>query len=174
MPAVAGRNFTNGDAAIGGGLIVALIAVFLPWYRASADSGPNGYNFSVSINGLSHWTGVLFFLALLVGIALFVIRNFVPTVKVPTLPQPDAMLYLGIGAFMAVMAILFLVLGSGATISGPGYSAGPSFGLFLALLAAIAVAAGGFLKRSDPQPAGQPFNAPGSGSTYGGGTPPTA
>lgn len=171
MPAVAGRNFSNGDAAVGGGLIVALIAVFLPWYSVSS-SAVAGFNYSVSVNGLSHWAGWLFFLALLAGLALFVIRNFVPTVKVPPLQQPDAMLYTIIGIFMVVMAIIYLLLGSGSTFSGPGFSAGPSFGLFVGLIAAIVVAAGGFLKRSDPQPVASAYGAPGTGPTYGGGTPP--
>ncbi|GAC1343219.1 MAG: hypothetical protein NVSMB29_15710 [Candidatus Dormibacteria bacterium] len=172
MPAVAGRTFTNGDTAVGAGLIVGLIALFLPWYSASSNGGVAGFNFSVSVNGFSHWTGLLYLLAVLVGLALFVVRHFVPTVKVPELPQPDAMLYLAIGAFMAVMAILYLLLGSGTTVSGPGYSAGPSFGLFIGLIAGIAVAAGGFLKRSEPQQVTQGYSTPSAGTTYVAGTPP--
>jgi hypothetical protein len=176
LPAVAGRNFTNGDAAIGVGLIVSLIAVFLPWYSVSANCGGivgcAGFNYSASVGALSYWSGWLFFLALLAGLVLFVLRTFVPNVSVPALPQTDAMLYTIIGIFMAVMAVLWLLLGSGTTVSGPGYSAGPSFGLFVGLIAAIVVAVGGFLKRSDPQPTGRAYTTPGTGSTYGGGTPP--
>ena len=174
MPALAGRNFTNGDAAVGGGLLAALIAVFLPWYSASSNGIAGAYQFSYSMNAFGHWTGVIFFLALLVGLGLFVVRNFVPNVKLPDLPQPDAMLYLGLGVLMAVMAILFLLIGSGASASSAEFSAGPSLGLYLGLIAAVAVAAGGFLKRGDPQPTSPPFNAPSGGPTYGGGTPPPA
>ncbi len=176
MPAVAGRDFTNGDAAIGVGLIVSLIAVFLPWYSVSANCGGivgcAGFNYSASVGALSYWAGWLFFLALLAGIVLFVLRSFAPNVNVPELPQTDAMLYTIIGIFMAVMAVLWLLLGSGTTVSGPGYSAGPSFGLFIGLIAAIVVAVGGYLKRSDPQPATRAYGAPGTGPTYGGGAPP--
>ncbi|MGH7723299.1 MAG: hypothetical protein ACRENL_10815 [Candidatus Dormibacteria bacterium] len=176
MPEVGGRNFTNGDSAIGIGLIVALIAVFLPWYSASFNCGGvvgcGGLSSSVSVGGLSYWSGWLFFLAVLVGLALFVIRTFVSSVTLPPLPQTDAMIFAIIGVFMVVMALLWLLTGSGTTVSGPGYSAGASFGLYIGLIAAIVVAVGGFLKRSDPQPAVRAYGTPGTGTTYGGGTPP--
>jgi drug/metabolite transporter (DMT)-like permease len=97
-----------------------------------------------------------------------------PTVNMPALPQTDAVLYTIIGVFMAVMAIIWLLLGSGTTTSGPGYSAGPSFGLFIGLVAAVVVAIGGFLKRSEPQPATPSYSTPGPGTGYGGGMPPPA
>jgi hypothetical protein len=158
------------------GLIVALIAVFLPWYSVSASCGGvvgcAGFNYSASVGALSYWTGWLFFLALLVGLVLLVLRLFAPQVAVPALPQSDAMLFTIIGVFMAVMVILWLLLGSGSTVSGPGYSAGPSFGLFVGLIAAVIVAIGGFLKRSDPQQATRAYTTPGPGPTYGGTPPP--
>ena len=161
---IAGRKLSNGDLAVGAGLIVALIAIFLPWYSASYNvsgiAGIPGYSGSVSTGGFSYWTGWFFFLATLVGIALFALRTFVPTVAIPALPLNDAMTYVSIGAFMVVMAVLWLLLGSGAaSVSGPGYSAGASFGLFIGIIAAAAVVVGGFLKRSDPQPATKPLSA---------------
>ncbi len=176
MPAISGRQFTNGDTAVGVGLVVAIIAVFLPWYSVSANCGGivgcAGLNYSASAGGLSYWTGWLFFLAVLAGLALFIVRTFMPHVTVPALPQTDAMLFTFIGVFMAVMAILWLLLGSGTTTSGPGYSAGPSFGLFVGLIAAVVVAIGGFLKRSEPQPATHAYTTPGAGSPFGGAPPP--
>ncbi|MGH3421313.1 MAG: hypothetical protein ACRDOD_17205, partial [Streptosporangiaceae bacterium] len=100
------------------------------------------------------------------------IRTFVSSVTLPPLPQTDAMIFAIIGVFMVVMALLWLLTGSGTTVSGPGYSAGASFGLYIGLIAAIVVAVGGFLKRSDPQPAVRAYGTPGTGTTYGGGTPP--
>jgi hypothetical protein len=176
LPAVAGRNYSNGDAAIGIGLVVALIAVFLPWYGASFNcgnvSGLACGSYNTSVGALSGWAGWLFFLAVLVGLAFFVLRTFVPTVQLPALPQSDAVLFVILGIFMAVMAILYLVTYGGVSGSGPGYSVGPSFGLFVGLVAGIAVAAGGFLKRSDPQSATRSYGAPGSGTSYGGTPPP--
>jgi hypothetical protein len=175
VPAVGGRTYSNGDTAIGVGLIVALIATFLPWYSASFSCTGSalcgGLNTSVSVSALNDWAGWLFFLGVLVGIALFVIRNFAPSVTLPTMPQPDAILFAALGIFLAVMALLWLLTHSSGA-SGPGYSVGPSFGLFIGLIAGIVVAVGGFLKRSDAQPAVHSYSTPNTGSPYGG--PPTA
>jgi hypothetical protein len=174
LPEVAGRNYTNADAAIGVGLIVALVAVFLPWYSFSYNCGGSplcGSLANGSVGALNDWPGWLFFLAVLAGLALFIIRTFVPTVTLPTMPQPDAILYAGLGIFMAVMALLWLLTHTNGG-SGPGYSYGPSFGLFIGLIAGIAVAVGGFLKRSEPQAAVQTYTTPGSGSPFGGAPPP--
>jgi hypothetical protein len=175
LPAVGGRNYSNGDTAIGVGLIVALIATFLPWYSASFSCSGSalcgGLNTSVSVSALNDWPGWLFFLAVLAGLALFVIRTFVPSVTLPTMPQPDAIIFASVGIFMAVMALLWLLTHNNG-VSGPNYSVGPSFGLFIGLIAGIAVAAGGFLKRSDPQPVATAYSAPGPGPTYGGTPPP--
>jgi hypothetical protein len=166
---IAGRRLSNGDAVVGIALIVALIAIFLPWYSATASFG--GFNSSVSVGGLSYWAGWLYFIAVLAGLLLYVLRTFVPNVAMPALPQTDAILYIGTGVFMVVMAIFWLLLGSGtASASGPGFSAGASFGLFIGLIAAVAVAVGGYLKRSDAQPATRPLGSAGGG--YGAPPPP--
>jgi hypothetical protein len=174
LPAVAGRNYTNGDATIGVGLIVALVAVFLPWYSFSYNCSGSplcGSLVNGSVGALNDWPGWLFFLAVLAGLALFIIRTFVPTVTLPTMPQPDAIMFAGLGVFMAVMALLWLLF-HGSSGSGFGYSAGPGFGLFVGLIAGLAVAVGGYLKRSEPQAVVQTYSAPGSGSPFGGAPPP--
>ncbi|HWW09032.1 MAG TPA: hypothetical protein VNY76_02190 [Candidatus Acidoferrales bacterium] len=159
---VAGRKFSNGDAVIGVGLIVAFITVFLPWYSASASSQFG--SFSSSVGGLGLWAGWLFFLVTIAGIVLFVIRNFVSSVNMPALPQTDAIIFLIVGIVLVVLGVLWLLTGGGSTVSGPGYSAGPSFGLFIGLIAGAAVAVGGFLKRSDPQPATRSLGSTGYGT----------
>jgi hypothetical protein len=160
---IAGKKLSNGDIAVAGGLIVALIAVFLPWYAYtysySAALGISGASGSVSLGGLSYWSGWFFFLFTLIGIGLFVMRTFVATVSMPAMPVNDAMVYSVIGVLMLVMALLWLIAGAPGSISGPGYSAGLSFGLIIGIVAAIAVIVGGFLKRSDPQPAIKPLSA---------------
>jgi hypothetical protein len=171
LPDIGGRKLSNGDTIIGGGLIVGLIAVFLPWYSASFNCGGipgcGGFSTSSSVGALSFWTGWLFFLAVLAGLALYIIRTFVATVTLPTMPQPDPVLYMIVGAFMLLMGLLWLLTYGGASGSGPGYSAGPSFGLFIGLIAAVGVIAGGFLKRSDPETASHSLPVS-SGTMYGG------
>jgi hypothetical protein len=154
---VAGKKLSNGDIAVGAGLIVGFISVFLPWYSVSVSSSFGG--FSTSAGGLSYWSGWFFFLAVIVGIALFVLRTFVPTVALPAMPLNDAMIYLILGAVMVVMALLWLVAYNGGGGSGNGFSEGISFGLIIGIIAGAAVLAGGFLKRSDPQPATKPMSS---------------
>jgi hypothetical protein len=160
---IAGKKLSNGDVAIAGGLIVALISVFLPWYSSTysygAVLGVSGGTVSASVGGLSYWSGWFFFLFTLIGIALFVMRTFFPTVAMPALPVNDAMVYSVIGALMIVMALLWLVAGAPGAYSEPGFSAGLSFGLIVGIIASAAVIAGGFLKRSDPQPATKPMSS---------------
>jgi hypothetical protein len=161
---IAGKKLSNGDLAIAGGLIVALIAIFLPWYSYSysitgVPGVTGGFSSSASVGGLSYWSGWFFFIFTLIGIGLFVMRTFVPTVAMPALPVNDAMVYSVIGALMVVMALLWLIAGAPGSVSGPGYSAGLSFGLIIGIVGSAAVIAGGFLKRSDPQPVTKPMSA---------------
>src|SRR5579872_237484 len=97
---IAGKKFSNGDLAIAGGLVVAFIAVFLPWYSATENEsalcgglpGCSNESFSTSVSAFGLWAGWLFFLAVIVGIALFVLRTFVPGVNV-ALPVVDNLIY---------------------------------------------------------------------------------
>jgi hypothetical protein len=165
------RNLTNGDITIGAGLLVALIATFLPWYSVSASGG--GFSYSASISGFGYWSGILFFIALLVGIVYYVLRTFVPGVAIPAMPTADFILYAGLGVFMILMALIFLLAsGGGASVPGAGYSAGVSFGLFIAIIAGAAVAVGGYLKKGDPQAATRSLGSAPSGGGYGSPPPP--
>lgn len=177
---VAGKKLSNGDLAVAGGLIVALISVFLPWYSVSENEAalcgglPGcGGSFSTSVSAFGLWAGWLFFLALVVGIVLFVLRTFVPGVNV-ALPVVDNLIYTVVGGALVVLALLWFVTNPGGG-SGPGFSAGPSFGLFIGIVAGAAVAVGGILKRSDPQPTTKPLSAyqtPTAPPPSGGFTPP--
>jgi hypothetical protein len=157
---VAGKPLSNGALAVGGGLIVALVDTFLPWYTTVF---PTVYGLSSGgHDALGYWSGWLFFLAILVGIALFVARNFVPQAGIPALPFTDAMIYAGLGVVMILCALLWLVIGGGksdlyAQIANlQGLSWGPSFGVFIGIIAAAAVGVGGYLMRAVPQPATKP------------------
>jgi hypothetical protein len=94
-----------------------------------------------------------------------VLRTFVPQVNIPALPFTDAMIYLGIGVVMILCALLWLVTGGGYAglydqyASLAGYSSGPSFGVFIGIIAAAGVAVGGYLAKADPQPATAPLSA---------------
>ena len=47
---------STGDKVVGGGLLVSLIALFLPWYSVSVSFGTIGSG-SASVNGFRAWVG---------------------------------------------------------------------------------------------------------------------
>lgn len=162
---IGGRTWSNTDLILGGGLVVALINWFIPWWYTSSAScsgcGLGNYNVSAGISGFGLWSGILGFIVLLALIALFAVRVFAPNV-LPPLPVADWMLYAGGGVFLVLMAVIFLTYaaGTGGSVSGAGYSysSGISIGFFLGLLTGVVVAVGGYMRKSEPQPATQPFN----------------
>jgi len=170
MPAqIGGRTYSNGELVLGGGLVLALINWFIPWWWAESFSysGINGvgaYSESAGTSGFGLWTGWLGFLALLVMIALFAFRVFAPK-ALPALPVADYLIYTIGGAFIILMTVVFLTYAAGANYSGPGGSAGISIGFFLGLVLAIAIAVGGWLTKSDAQPATAPMNFSGFNQT---------
>jgi hypothetical protein len=160
---VAGKQLSDGAMVVAGGLVVGLVDTFLPWHSTAIPS-VFGVE-SGSHDALGYWSGWIFFLAILVGLVLFVLRTFVPNVTIPALPFTDSMIYLGIGVVMLLCALLWLLTGGGYAglydqyAAEAGYSSGPSFGVFIGIIAGAAVAVGGYLAKSDPQPATAPLSS---------------
>ncbi|HTX81575.1 MAG TPA: hypothetical protein VME44_05320 [Streptosporangiaceae bacterium] len=125
-PIVERRGWNGSDLAIGGAVIVLIIALFLPWFSMSANGG--------TADGLSShgdlW--VVFVLALLALIVL-VARDAIA--RLPgNLPSPEQMLVGATG-----LALLLTILGvvqkpSSVAVLG---SVGWSYGGWVALVAAI-------------------------------------
>lgn len=160
---VAGKQVSDGALLVAGGLVVGIVDTFLLWHSTTIPTA-FGSN-SGGHDALGYWSGWIFFLVLLIGVALFVMRTFVPQVAIPPLPFPDWLIYTEIGVVALLCALLWLATGGGysgiyAAYSGlAGYSSGPSFGLFIGIIAAVTVAGGGYLMKADPQPATKPFSA---------------
>ncbi|HEX6488758.1 MAG TPA: hypothetical protein VF137_07800 [Candidatus Dormibacteraeota bacterium] len=156
---VAGKRLSNGDVAVGGGAAVALIASFLPWTTYTQTLQPAfgipGGTSSNSVNAFGGWSGGLFFLVLLVVLVLFAVRWF-GWEGLPALTVADFKIYAGAGAVMVLLALLFIptTSNSDSYLNGT-LSSSTGAGLIIALLAALAICVGGYLKREDSQPANQ-------------------
>jgi uncharacterized membrane protein len=144
-------GWTGSDLAIGGAVIVLLIALFLPWFSTSAGAG--------TTDGLSShgdlW--VVFVLALLALIVL-VARDAIA--RLPgNLPSPEQMLVGATG-----LALLLTILGVVQRPSSVYISATPvisqvihasvgwSYGGWVALVAALVAVIAAFREARPPQP----------------------
>jgi hypothetical protein len=131
--------------------VLGILSTFLHWYSVSAGLGD--YHFSASINGWHGW-GFLALLGYLVA-GVVVLLPFAHTslrAMIPTLPPTvtDARVVLGAGIAALLGTIIFMATEGGGIVSGDGFSAGPSFGAYIGLLCAIAIAVGGFLMQQEP------------------------
>lgn len=131
------NKLTTSDKVIAGSGILLFIAYFLPWFKV--DFGVGG---SVSASGGD--VGFLWAtLPMLLGLiaAAVVIANKLFDVKLPDLPITWGQAFLAAGALAAVLVVLKLIIGE-----DPSEIIERAFGLFLAALAAIGLAVGGYLK----------------------------
>ncbi len=143
------NKLTTSDKVIAGSGIVLFIAYFLPWFKVEA------FGVSVTANGSD--VGFLWStLPMLIGLVMagVVIASKLFDVKLPEIPIPWGQAHLALGAIAAILVLLKLLIGE-----DPSELVDRAFGLFLAALAAIGLAVGGFLKYQE-----------GEGATAGGGT----
>jgi len=123
----------------GGGAILLLISAFMSWVHVSA--GP----ISASQSGWSAYSlGKLAALAGLVAIAVLVIEHARPDVALPVAPALALVVCGAIGLFCAVWRIIF-VPDSGVS----GIDVGPSYGVFVALVAAGVLTYGGWRRMNE-------------------------
>ncbi len=136
------------DKIIGGAAAALLIASFLPWFEVSVAGfgGGTGNGWDVGF----FWAGVPVLLGLVMA-AQIGISNFSPDTKLPEIPVTWGKVHLGAGALAAAIVLLKLLIGEDAGIGGLGVEVNRAFGLFLAVIAAGALAYGGFLKFQEEQ-----------------------
>jgi hypothetical protein len=134
------NKLSTSDRLIAGGGIAYLIFMFLPWYGLAGGSN-SGWDYFLG--------GVLPLILIAIMVAHVLITAMSPDTKLPDLPLPWAQVHLIAGAAAAALVILRLVIGSDVETGFGDISLDRKFGLFLAVLAAIAVAVGGFLKSQE-------------------------
>jgi hypothetical protein len=137
-------KLSTGDKVIGISAIVYLIAMFLPWYGVDVPFGG-----SVNNTGWSYFLGgVIPLILILLVVARIAIVKFAPDTKLPDLPMPWSQAILIASIAAAVIVILRLAISSDELggFSDTGIDLDRKYGLFIAVLAAIGVAVGAFLK----------------------------
>ncbi len=135
-------KLSTGDKVIAGSGIVLFISSFLTWFKY--DYSGFGISRSITQNGWDYfWTGGLPVLLGLLLIGYIVVTKLVEGVELPELPVGWPIVVLGTAGLAALLVLIRLLVG--------GDDQGTdllkrSFGLFIAVLAVIGLAAGAFLK----------------------------
>lgn len=135
------NQLSLGEKAVAGGGILMLIASFLPWYRVSF------LGISVSANGWEDPGAFFSILAVIISVALAgaVLASKFGNVQLPALGGFSwGQAYLAGGALVALLIVLKFL----------NESSSMSFGFFLGIIAAAAVAYGGFLLFSEDKGSG--------------------
>jgi hypothetical protein len=138
------------DWMVGGGTLLFLIAMFLPWYKVDlgfASASASGFDYGLF--------GIIPLLLLLAVAGATVLPKLVESVKVPETigPLPRAQGALAAAGLATVLVLLRLLLkddGGAGGIADDIVERG--IGLFLALLASAAVTAGAFLEFQGKEP----------------------
>jgi hypothetical protein len=163
-------KLTPGDYLMGGGGLIFIIALLLPWY------GISGY----SDNGLDYFFWGIFPFFLIVAAVVLAVLDF-SDVDLPTLPVPWSLVSLGLAGFATLLVLLKILIGEevgSGTVFGESFTVelDRKFGIFIAFLAAGAVTAGaavklvqsGGLNDLTGKGGGFPPNPPGGQGPYGG------
>ena len=136
------NELSLGEKLVVGGGALMLIASFLPWYKVSFGLEELGIGGSVSRNGWESPGALWSLLAVLISVAL---AGSIVAVKFGNVKLPDlgtvtlGQAYLGGGGAVALCVIIKLI----------NESSYMSFGFYLGIIAAAAVAAGGWLLYSE-------------------------
>jgi hypothetical protein len=148
------KKLSQGEMVIGGSGIVLFVASFLTWFKAEvqgfgglAAGTANGWDV-----GFLGWFPVLIGMAM---VALVAVRAFAPQVKLPDLPLPWGQVEFIAGCVAAVLLILKLLIGEDD--GGGLVEISRGVGLFLAVLAGIGLAVGGYMRwKMEPQSTSTP------------------
>lgn len=136
-------KMTTSDWLVGGGTLAFLIAMFMPWYEVSA------FGFSASASGWDYTLfGIIPLLLLIAVTVILVVPKLAEGLNIPDQigPLPKAQAALIGAGIAAVLVLLRLLIKDDGGVDGAEDLIDRAYGLFIAFLAAAAVAAGAFLK----------------------------
>jgi hypothetical protein len=129
-------KLTTSDKVISGSGLLLFIASFLPWFKIDFLGS------SVTANGWDvgfFWAGIPGLLGLAAAAAI--LSSKLGSVKLPDLPVPWGQAFLIAGGVSAAIVVLKLLIGEDYVDR--------AWGLFLATIAALGFAAGGYLAFQD-------------------------
>ncbi len=134
------NKLTTSDKVVAGSGLLLFIASFLPWFGIDGFSGANGNGWDAGFL----WGGLPALLGLVA--AGVVLATKLGDVKLPDLPITWGQALLAAGALSAVLVVLKLLIGHEICAFGECLDLDRKWGLFVAAIAAIGLAVGGFLK----------------------------
>jgi hypothetical protein len=139
-------KLTRGEQLIVGGGIVYLIAMFLPWYDRDI------LLFGRSTGWDDLLGGIVPLLLIAAMAARVLLTRYSPATPQPRPPIPWPQLHLALGVAVGVILVLRTLIDSDVHGGGETIARYRQYGLFVALLAALAVAGGGVLKFLEANP----------------------
>ncbi len=146
------KRLSTLDRVIAAGAVVAFISLFLPWYGASV------LGFSATVSGwsagFSAWAGGL----LLTAAGVLVVLRSADAKLSEGRIRPSVLVATVAGLGLLLVIIRWVSFPTVNGVSGPSYSVGARYGIFIALLAGIAELAAAIIamRASDaPVPASQ-------------------
>ena len=121
---------------------------FLPWFDYDVPGGPSRSGWS---GDFSFFTIIAILVAVVMAAQIAVSRF--TSVQMPALPQglTWARVHLGLAAYVAVAVLLRLLIGESVSGFGESFDADRTFGLWIAIVLAAALVAGGFLMFQEEQ-----------------------
>jgi hypothetical protein len=134
-----------------GGALLYLVCMFLPWFSASFTGTVPALGRRISSTGSGDgWDvggpAVFAFMVILLAATVVAVAASSPQAR---LPVPAGTAVLGLGALATLLVVLKIIVGEDTPDVpaglGIGFDVSRSYGIFLALAAAAAVAAGGHL-----------------------------
>ena len=132
------NTLSLGEKLIAGGGLLMLIASFLPWYKIDFGIEELGFSSSVTRNGWESPGAIWSVLAVILAVAMAVavLGPKFGNMRLPALGQYSwGQAMLAAGAIVAVFILLKLI----------NESSYLSYGFFLGIIAAAALAAGGYM-----------------------------
>ena len=137
------NKLSTADKVIGASAILFLVALFMPWYGLGGGAN-NGWDYFL--------TGILPLLIAAAMVAVIAIQRFTTT-ELPNPPIPWSQVHLIAGTVILVLLLLRVLITSDVEVLGESFDLDRKYGLWIALIAAIGLGVGGYLKNQESEDA---------------------